>query len=88
MCRLRSIPLVGRPLFGSGCQTAGAPFSVIFLVSGGVMQMEHSLMVDMPREKYVERCKQRAFDFLDQGDLKKAAPLFVSMIGDLDRQMG
>jgi len=35
-------------------------------------------MVDMPREKYVERCKQRAFDFLDQGDLKKAAALFVS----------
>jgi hypothetical protein len=34
--------------------------------------------MDMPRDKYVERCKQRAFDYLDQGDLKKAAALFAS----------
>jgi len=40
--------------------------------------MEHSLIADMPRHQYVERCKQRAFDHLDQGDLKKAAALFVS----------
>ena len=40
--------------------------------------MERSLITDMPRDKYVERCKQRAFDYLDQGDLKKAAALFVS----------
>ena len=40
--------------------------------------MERSLITDMPRDKYVERCKQRAFAYLDQGDLKKAAALFVS----------
>jgi hypothetical protein len=40
--------------------------------------MEHSLIVDMPRDKYVERCKQRAFDYLEHGDLTKAAALFVS----------
>jgi hypothetical protein len=40
--------------------------------------MERSLITDMPRDKYVERCKQRAFDYLDQGDFKKAAALFVS----------
>jgi len=39
--------------------------------------MEHSLVADMPREKYVERCKQRAFDYLEHGDLSKAAALFV-----------
>ena len=40
--------------------------------------MERSLITDMPRDKYVERCKQRAFDYLDRGDLKKAVALFVS----------
>jgi hypothetical protein len=39
--------------------------------------MDRSLMTDMPREKYVERCKQRAFDYLDQGDLKNAVTSFV-----------
>ena len=39
--------------------------------------MERSLITDLPRDKYVERYKQRAFDYLDQGDLKKAAALFV-----------
>lgn len=39
--------------------------------------MERSLLNAMPRDKYVERCKQRAFDYLDRGDLKGAA-LFVS----------
>jgi len=43
--------------------------------------MEHFLITDMPRDKYVERCKQRAFDYLDQGDLRKAAALFV---GDMN----
>ena len=32
----------------------------------------------MPRDKYVERCKQRALDYLDRGDFKKAVALFVS----------
>ena len=34
----------------------------------GMSNMDRSLIIDMPREKYVERCKQRAFDYLDQGD--------------------
>lgn len=40
--------------------------------------MERSLITDMPRDKYVERCKQRAFDCLDRGDLKNAVASFVS----------
>jgi hypothetical protein len=40
--------------------------------------MNRSLIADMPRDKYVDRCKQRAFDYLDRGDLKKAVVLFVS----------
>ena len=32
----------------------------------------------MPRDEYVERCKQRAFDYLDRGDLKDAVVSFVS----------
>lgn len=39
--------------------------------------MERSLLIEMARDKYVERCKQRAFDYLEQGDLTKAAALFV-----------
>jgi hypothetical protein len=39
--------------------------------------MERSLITDMPRDKYVERCKQRAFDYLDRGDLKNAVASFV-----------
>ncbi|MBR0710458.1 hypothetical protein JQ603_28440 [Bradyrhizobium liaoningense] len=31
----------------------------------------------MARDKYVERCKQRAFDHLDRGDLKNAVTSFV-----------
>jgi hypothetical protein len=34
-------------------------------------------MMDMPREKYVERCKQRAFEYLDEGDVKNAVASFV-----------
>jgi len=40
--------------------------------------MERSLITDMPRDKYVERCKQRAFDYLDRGDLKNAVASFAS----------
>ena len=40
--------------------------------------MERSLITDMPRDKYVERCKQRAFDYLDRGDLNSAVASFVS----------
>ena len=34
--------------------------------------MDRSVIADIPRDKYVERCKQRAFDYLDRGDLKSA----------------
>jgi hypothetical protein len=53
-------------------------FYILDLFWGSLVRMERSLITDMPRDKYVERCKQRAFDYLDQGDLKKAAALFVS----------
>ena len=39
--------------------------------------MEGSLEVDMTRHNYVERWKQRAFDYLDRGDLKNAVAAFV-----------
>jgi hypothetical protein len=42
--------------------------------------MERSLITDTPRDKYVERCKQRASDYLDRGDLKNAVASFVSDI--------
>ena len=42
--------------------------------------MERSLLVEMARDKYVERCKQRAFDHLDRGDLKNAVASFVANI--------
>ncbi|WJR75371.1 hypothetical protein [Bradyrhizobium sp. NP1] len=40
--------------------------------------MERSLITDMPRDKYVERCKQRAFEYLDRGDLRGAVAAFVN----------
>ena len=39
--------------------------------------MDQSLIIDMPREKFVERCKQLAFDYLEQGDLRNAVASFV-----------
>src|ERR1700746_3411326 len=42
------------------------------------MTRDRSLITDMPRDKYVERCKQRAFDYLDQGDFKNATASIVS----------
>src|SRR6476646_6014937 len=39
--------------------------------------MDRSVIADVPRDKYVERCKQRAFDYLDRGDLKSAVGSFV-----------
>jgi hypothetical protein len=44
----------------------------------GRAKMERSLVTDMPRDKYVERCKQRALDYLDRGDLRNAVDSFVS----------
>ena len=50
--------------------------------------MDRSLVIDMPRDKYVERCKQAAFDYLDQGDLEKAVTSFVgNMNARLDCQL-
>jgi len=40
--------------------------------------MDQSLIIDMPREKFVERCKQRAFDYLDRGELRNAVASFVN----------
>ena len=40
--------------------------------------MDRSVIADIPRDKYVERCKQRAFDYLDRGDLKSAVSSFVN----------
>jgi len=39
--------------------------------------MDRSLTIDMPRADYVERSKQRAFDYLDQGDVRSAVASFV-----------
>jgi hypothetical protein len=44
---------------------------------GDGLKMDRSLITDVPRDKYVERCKQRAFDYLDQGALKNAVASFV-----------
>jgi len=43
--------------------------------------MERSLLIEMTRDKYVERCKQRAFDDLDRGDLKYSV---VSFVGNMN----
>ncbi|MDI3566057.1 hypothetical protein [Bradyrhizobium sp. Arg816] len=39
--------------------------------------MERSPLIELARDKYVERCKQRAFDHLDRGDRKNAVASFV-----------
>ena len=41
-------------------------------------KMDRSLTFDMPREEYVERSKQRAFDYLDRGELRNAVASFVN----------
>jgi hypothetical protein len=40
--------------------------------------MDRSVISDIPRDKYVERCKQRALDYLGRGDLKSAVSSFVN----------
>ena len=40
--------------------------------------MDRLIITDVPRHKYVERSKQRAFDYLDQGDLRNAVASFVN----------
>lgn len=43
--------------------------------------MQRSLKIDMTRDKHVERCKQRAFDYLERGDLKNSV---ASLIGNMN----
>jgi len=40
--------------------------------------VDHSVIADVPRDKYVERCKQRALAYLQRGDLKSAISAFVN----------
>jgi hypothetical protein len=40
--------------------------------------MDRLIIADVPRDKYVERCKLRAFDYLDRGDLRSAVAAFVN----------
>jgi hypothetical protein len=40
--------------------------------------MDRSLITDLPRDKYVERCKQRAPEYLDRDELRNAVASFVS----------
>ena len=44
--------------------------------------MDRSLTLDMQRQEYVERSKQRALDYLDQGDVRNAVASFVSSMND------
>ena len=39
--------------------------------------MDRLITADVPRDKYVERCKLRAFDYLDRGDLRSSVASFV-----------
>ena len=45
------------------------------------MTRDRPLTADMPREEYVDLCKLRALNYLDQGDIEKAA---ASIIVTLD----
>jgi hypothetical protein len=42
------------------------------------MMRDTPLVTDMPRDKYVERCKQRALDYLDRGDAEKAVTSIIT----------
>ena len=55
--------------------------------------MDRSVIADVPRDKYVERCKQRALDYLDRGDLKSAVSSLVNNMyarpdGELPHHVG
>src|ERR1700751_3137422 len=47
---------------------------------GWPAKVDHSLITDVPREKDVGRCKERAFNYLEKGDLKSAVTSFVGNI--------
>ena len=42
------------------------------------MMRDTPLVTDLPRDKYVERCKQRALDYLDRGDIEKAVTSIIT----------
>jgi hypothetical protein len=42
------------------------------------MMRDTPVVTDMPRDKYVERCKQRALDYLDRGDVEKAVTSIIT----------
>ena len=42
------------------------------------MMRDGPVVTDMPRDKYVERCKQRALDYLDRGDIEKAVTSIIT----------
>jgi hypothetical protein len=42
------------------------------------MMRDTPLVTDMPRDKYVERCKQRALDYLDRNDIEKAVNSIIT----------
>lgn len=64
------------PLGQTG-QIRSAPTSLLEAVIGWGDDMEHFLLIEMTRDKYVERCKQRAFDHLDRADLRNSVASFV-----------
>ena len=45
---------------------------------GHQMMRDGPLVTDMPRDKYVERCKQRALDDLDRGELDEAVASIIT----------
>ena len=63
--------------FEQTAQIHSAPTSLLEVVIGWGSVMERSLLLEMKRDRYVERCKQRSFDHLDRGDLKNAVASFV-----------
>jgi len=42
------------------------------------MMRDGPVVTEMPRDKYVERCKQRALDYLDRGDIEKAVTSIIT----------
>jgi hypothetical protein len=44
-----------------------------------MVETDGSPIGNVPREKYVEPCNRRAFDYLDQGDLKYAVASIIGM---------
>ena len=42
------------------------------------MTRDRLRITDVPRDKYVERCKQRALDYFDRGELEKAVASIIT----------